>query len=156
MQKSNFFLGAGIEEARFVFLLPNMPILPDQVLGQVNPEVSCAELVTLNGNHWRKILTIMAKLTTPALEDWRAWRDEEMLGCVSLIFNSKEIERAQGIKIVVGNTFREAILIPEEALVLGEKHRAYQTGQFYWCPYLDYRQFPNALVEELRALLHSS
>ena len=58
----NLWLGASTSDAQYVFLLPNKPILPDDVDEVFLAKPDSAVLIELNGNHWRKILTIIAKL----------------------------------------------------------------------------------------------
>ena len=146
---SELWLGAPMSHAHCVFLLPNPPILPSQGerLGEV---VSASQLIELNGNHWRKILTIMSKLTVQNYSDWRQFRDDQLLFKVGLAFSPSQIENYKGLVVVVGKTFRESIPIPECAEVYGESHLAYKAELFVWTPYLDYRQFPNILIESLR------
>lgn len=129
------------------FLLPNRPDLPTGVSNY--DVVSVAEIVELNGNHWRKILTIIAKLVTVDGEDWRIVRDQDLWRRVSLVFDPDE--SVDGWLFIVGKQFYSDFPIPSEAETIGERHVAYIYQQRIWCPYLDYRQFPNALVDELVA-----
>ena len=150
---SQLIIGMPLEQADFVFLLPNLPIIPNedavQQLGYV------PALIELNGNHWRKILTIMAKLTSAELKNWRPWRDEMLMTKVTMVFSSQWIESIDAKVFIVGNGFREQVVVPDEAQSFGERHRALVADNRIWCPYLDYRQFPNVLVDELRLPIHN-
>ena len=146
---SGLWLGAPINRADCVFLLPNLPCLPNQSEA-LEEGVSVSQLIELNGNHWRKILTIMAKLTTPNYSDWRQFRDNQLFSKVGLAFSFSQIERYKGLVFIVGKTFRDSTPIPDFADVYGESHLAYSAGSYVWTPYLDYRQFPNLLIESLR------
>lgn len=147
---SDLWLGASKEEARYVFLLPNEPVLSVQNNSVLSFQVSVDELIELNGNHWRKILTIMAKLTSPEYGDWREFRDKALLQKVGVAFSRDQLTNYKGVLFVVGNTFREAWPIPEMAQKIGDKHVAAFYLNRIWCPYLDYRQFPNILIEAVR------
>lgn len=145
-----FWLGASIEVARCVFLLPNKPILPNRIDGNIETENSTNILIDINGNHWRKIFTIMAKLVVPNYSDWRDFRDNQLLNEVGIAFSVDQIENYEGEVFVVGNTFRDVLPIPVLSETLGDKHLAHVSLPYIWCPYLDYRQFPNRLIESLR------
>ncbi|MEO9656392.1 DUF6942 family protein [Marinomonas sp.] len=141
----------------YVFLLPNPPLLrdaPDH--GWVDcPNV--AHLIEDNGNHWRKIVTIMAKLIATDELDWRRYRDAHLFDHCALVFSLdqlKQIENEEYTLFVVGNLFRAEIPVSKNAQKLGEKQIAYvNQDRTIWCPYLDYRQFPNALVAAIRSKL---
>jgi len=69
---------------RFISLIPHS-CLNIGIGSRITPEYwhwgqdnAIAELIALNGNHWRKIFTIMAKTCTPS-EDWRHYRDNLLL-----------------------------------------------------------------------------
>lgn len=146
----DLWLGAPIDAAQCVFLLPNKPALPtDENRTEYITEDSSL-LIELNGNHWRKILTIMAKLLVPEASQWREFRDGELLKTVGIAFSTERLLEFPGLIYIVGNTFREEVPIPNQAFRLGDKQHAYINLPYIWCPYLDYRQFPNALIEQLR------
>ncbi|WP_133004029.1 MULTISPECIES: DUF6942 family protein [Marinomonas] len=141
-------MGVCPRQAEYVFVLPNPPIMPtskdEQQLGYV------PALIALNGNHWRKIVTIIAKLTAPELDLWRQWRDEMLTNNVAIVFSTGHTDKLTGKVFFVGNEVRGQVPVPDEALVCGERRIAFVTNNRIWCPYLDYRQFPNVLVDELR------
>lgn len=137
------------------FLLPNHPDLPDDVTHY--EEMSTSALIAYNGNHWRKILTIIAKLVADAEEDWRIVRDKELWYRAKLVYSEELPVLNTSPLIIVGQTFRQQFPIANDAKVLGEgtRHQAYVADDRIWTPYLDYRQFPNSLIEELRQTLHA-
>lgn len=149
-------IGVPLGEADYVFLLPNKPILPLKSMEEGLVAEYVSELINLNGNHWRKILTIMSKLTVPKLEDWRQWRDEMLSDNVTIIFDAEQLNLITGITFIVGNGFRDEIVIADEATTLGQRHVAFLTPNYIWCPYLDYRQFPNVLIDELRHSINNN
>ena len=138
-----------------IFLLPNAPILPDTCASYLD----CAptQLIELNGNHWRKILTIIAKLLTEPGEDWRIVRDQYIWERAKLCFSADELPLKGECTVIVGKTFLEQMPIPQDAeqIVCG-KHAVYLSGSYIWSPYLDYRQFPNVLIEALKTRLKVS
>ncbi|MFT2098645.1 DUF6942 family protein [Marinomonas sp. 2405UD66-6] len=147
---SDLWLGASKEEAEYVFLLPNKPILSNESDVVLSHQVDVDRLIELNGNHWRKILTIMAKLTSPNYGEWREFRDKDLLKKVGVAFSIDQLTNVKGVLFIVGNTFREALPILDSAQEVGDKHVAAFTLNRVWCPYLDYRQFPNILIEAIR------
>lgn len=146
----HLWLGASANDASYVFLLPNKPDFPDEVNSLFIERPDVSSLIELNGNHWRKIFTIMAKLTSPTSDAWKVFRDHELFGKVGVAFSHDQLVAYKGIVIVVGNTFREQLVIPVSAKVIGDRHVCYVSLPYIWCPYLDYRQFPNRLIDALR------
>jgi len=148
----NLWLGASAKDAEYVFLLPNKPILPDDVDSVFLARPNISVLIELNGNHWRKILTIMAKIVTKDSAKWRECRDINLFNQVGITFSLERLhnEDYKGIVFVVGNTFRDPFPVSNSAQELGVKHLAHVSYPSIWCPYLDYRQFPNILIDTLR------
>lgn len=139
-----------------IFLLPNKPLLPPEA--QSYDDLPPSQLIDLNGNHWRKILTIIAKLVTLGDEDWRIVRDQHLWDRARLVFSLNELPKDLSDKedwlFVVGNSFRHQLTVPQDALEIGERHKAYLADNVVWSPYLDYRQFPNQLIDALRSHLY--
>ncbi|MGR0279832.1 DUF6942 family protein [Marinomonas dokdonensis] len=142
---------------KYVFLLPNPPLLRDAPDHGWVETPNVAQLIEDNGNHWRKIVTIMAKLISTDEQDWRCYRDEHLFDQCALVFSLQQLKQIEGDKctlFIVGNGFRQAMPISENAQTLGDKQLAYvNQDRTIWCPYLDYRQFPNALVSAIRLKL---
>ncbi|MBJ7538176.1 DUF6942 family protein [Marinomonas transparens] len=146
----HLWLGATPATAQFIFLLPNKPVLPDDYVGEYLHFPDMALLTELNGNHWRKIFTIMAKLVVPMESHWRDYRDKELFKQTAIVFSVDQLKEARGKTFIVGNGFREVLPIEGTFEVLGSKQLAYVATDRIWCPYLDYRQFPNILIAALR------
>lgn len=135
------------------FLLPNPPLLPDGCANYLH--CSPVDLISINGNHWRKILTIIAKLSAKPDEDWRIVRDQYIWQRVRLYFCFNDLPNTEQCLFIVGKTFDKECAIPFDGTYLGnEKHHAIKKGATYWVPYLDYRQFPNALIDTLRQQIY--
>ncbi|ETI57947.1 DUF6942 family protein [Marinomonas profundimaris] len=144
------WLGASVDDAKYVFLLPNVPVLPDNIDRPLTIKPNVSQLIELNGNHWRKIFTIMAKLVVVGDCDWRTCRDEKLFDSVGVAFSLDQVDGYKGVLFIVGNTFREVMPISDRANEVGSKCLAHVAYPVIWCPYLDYRQFPNILIETLR------
>jgi len=153
------WLGAPKETAQCIFLMPNKPVLPPDYDEAFLSYPNVPLLIELNGNHWRKIFTIIAKLLVPSQEDWRYYRDECLFSRCAIIWDKHQLEgyyaasdeiSQECVVFIVGNTFRQDIAIDERATVVGDKQQAAFYDHQVWCPYLDYRQFPNRLISELR------
>lgn len=147
---NDLWLGACTDEADFVFLLPNRPVLPSSVDVSFLKKPDVPSLIELNGNHWRKIFTIMAKLTAPTYDSWKVFRDKELLNKVGIVFSLDQLCDYKGVIFIVGNTFRDELPVADSAQEVGETHTSFVYLPYIWCPYLDYRQFPNILIEALR------
>lgn len=147
---NDLWLGAASNKADYVFLLPNRPILPDLVDIDFLKKPDVSILIELNGNHWRKIFTIMAKLTAPNYDLWKAFRDRDLLNKVGIVFSVDQLCDYKGVVFIVGNTFRDQLPIVDSAQEIGVVHTSFVCLPHIWCPYLDYRQFPNILIEALR------
>lgn len=148
---NDLWLGACTDEADYVFLLPNRPVLPNSVDASFLKRPDVPLLIELNGNHWRKIFTIMAKLIAPTYDSWRVFRDKELLAKVGVAFSLDQLCNYKGVVFIVGNTFRDELPIASSAQAIGvDAHTSFVCLPHIWCPYLDYRQFPNILIEALR------
>ena len=55
----------GSANADIQFYLPNAPIFPEN--WRYGSSDAISQLIAVNTNHWRKIVTIMAKITSPAV-----------------------------------------------------------------------------------------
>jgi hypothetical protein len=146
----DLWLGACKKEADCVFLLPNAPILPAAVGLSFLTRPSVSVLIELNGNHWRKILTIMSKLIVPRYDSWKIFRDVQLFDRVGVAFSVDQLDDYKGLVFIVGNTFRDVWPVADCAQTIGDSHQAFVHLPYVWCPYLDYRQFPNVLIEALR------
>ena len=147
---NELWIGASAESADYIFLLPNRPEFPPHLLKKDYPHVDVTTLIAINGNHWRKIFTIIAKLAAPELSTWRTFRDNDLLTRVGIAFSAHQIQNVNGVVFIVGKTFEDACPISEQARLIGEKQHARVDLPYVWCPYLDYRQFPNSLIDALR------
>ncbi|WP_259394782.1 DUF6942 family protein [Shewanella sp. SR44-3] len=184
------------------FYLPNPPILPNGVSSswQVNTETAIDELIAINGNHWRKIFTIMAKLCQSQCTSTKTWQglrkalfvaapaDNPSTNVPSTNVLSRRLHFLSGahepwddvatIKpryqldpeakwhIVCGleaQTKLGIIDIGSRTLDKQGKVRLLSINdklmqghnRVLLTPYLDYRQFPNLLIEQVHTLLHS-
>ena len=147
---NDLWLGASADEADYVFLLPNRPVLPSVVDMSFLKKPDVSILIELNGNHWRKIFTIMAKLSVPNYDLWKVFRDKELFTKVGIAFSLDQLSDFKGVVFIVGNTFRDELPVADFAQEIGAVHTSFVCLPYIWCPYLDYRQFPNILIEALR------
>lgn len=136
---------------KLIFLVPNQPVIPESASSY--RDLSSCELIDLNGNHWRKILTIVAKLSASKEEDWRIVRDKALWDRVEFIFDVSTARASVGWLFIVGKSFEEAFPTPSQAILLGDKHVARAHKNIIWTPYLDYRQFPNDLIDTLTSYM---
>ncbi|MFB2732808.1 DUF6942 family protein [Shewanella mangrovisoli] len=158
----------GPAAATYAFYLPNPPLLPEDWHWEQDNAI--AELIALNGNHWRKIFTIMAKFCAPG-EDWRDYRDNLLLKQRQmLLIGANTLSPHAKIHIVCGQAAATALgiaadnHIATDALQTTEQQLMHDSqgklqdvtammqsqSPLSSCvlltPYLDYRQYSNALI----------
>lgn len=145
----------GTESTATCFYLPTSPKLPDNWSCQdINATQS---MIELNGNHWRKILTIMAKIMVND-QNWRRYRDIQLLKKKeAIVIAATKLQCKSKVHIVCGQESILALRINKDEFIpinaqssnlLKHSHQP-----IYLCPYLDYRQFPNHQINLLRQTL---
>ncbi|MFG0456506.1 DUF6942 family protein [Shewanella mangrovisoli] len=170
----------GPAAATYAFYLPNSPLMPEDWHWEQDNAI--AELIALNGNHWRKIFTIMAKICAPC-EDWRDYRDNLLLKQQQmLLIGANALSPHANIHIVCGQAAATALGIAAESHIatVPQQTTDQQTVQqmplqlmqdsqaklqdvtaviqsqsrhlscVLLTPYLDYRQYSNALIDLTR------
>ncbi|QYJ84944.1 hypothetical protein K0I73_11855 [Shewanella mesophila] len=140
----------GSETAKIGFYLPNPPNLPADWDGA--SKVNIEELITLNGNHWRKIFVIMAKIVCPN-NDWRDYLPLLLQQNESIHFGQSTLCPNAKIHLVCGQQSALALSLdiltePQSFRVINQSNQ-----QIYLLPYLDYRQCPNHTIASLRTAL---
>lgn len=137
----------GAPGARLVLYLPNPPLYP---AGRARTEVPA--LIEYNGNHWRKILTILAKVR--AGDDWRRYRDLQLLSRDEAIHFDAQLSATARWHLVAGKASWQRLgLEPEAFSALDDEGRLLARGNILLTPYPDYRQFPNRTIERVREWL---
>ncbi|MDO6564115.1 hypothetical protein Q4488_12040 [Amphritea sp. 1_MG-2023] len=141
-----------VNTATTLLYLPTAPSIDPQ------QPLDYRRLCELNGNHWRKILIILAKLQAPNL-DWRHYRDQQLLQQHEAICFSQHLlskENPQPLHIIAGKASWQRLgLTPQQFTPLDENHRLLQRDNIILTPYPDYRQFPNQLIEQLRPIIQA-
>ncbi|SIS43426.1 DUF6942 family protein [Neptunomonas antarctica] len=157
----------GAVTADIILYTENRPMLPADIL--YGERLMIPDLIALNGNHWRKIFTIFAKLVSPS-DDWRGYRDGFLLQEKEAIYFGDALhemlhETRNETGDVIGNTTVKIHLISgkstwdrlgvnlEEFQPLDPQQRLWVKDNMICMPYLDYRQFPNSLIEIARNYL---
>ncbi|MBB1440171.1 hypothetical protein H5202_16105 [Shewanella sp. SG41-4] len=163
-----------------IFYLPTPPELPAH--WQATHPDAITQLVTLNGNHWRKIVTIMAKIC--CLEHdinaskgiyWKKIRDNlfnephdhltdkhistpSRLHCQLRIVKPNIDHRdevafsPESWHMLCGKEAQQRMGFTDlrQYTSLDEKQKIQQQQTVLLTPYLDYRQYANALIELTR------
>ena len=147
----------GNPHARFAYYIPTAPQVPES-WHYTQPDAVGA-LIALNGNHWRKIFTIMAKISAVG-EDWRSYRDQVLLKQNELLcIGGTELMANAKIHLIAGQVAANALGLTMSVNDSDAQHLTAQNksitalklpsslGQhFLLTPYLDYRQYPNQLI----------
>lgn len=144
--RSNLYLGS--PTPALVVYLARPPELPES-----ETDVDIARLVALNGNHWRKIFTLLAKLSSPD-EEWRRYRDCALLHKHEALCFGDRLLPLDVKHLVAGKANWARLGLDTADFEALDPHRLlWRRGDLYLTPYFDYRQFPNTLVEILKASL---
>lgn len=147
----------GSSTPQLTLYLPNPPQQLPPAMSPTKPDI--AQLTELNGNHWRKIFTILAKLSAPN-DNWRDYRDRQLLQHSEQICFADELEAHPGWHLVAGKASWQRLGLSDdkgvsgEMICLEEQGRLFRQGHVLLVPYPDYRQFPNQLIEQVRGILH--
>jgi len=142
--------------AKFCFYLPTPPIFPDD-WHYSNPD-AVSQLIELNGNHWRKILTIMAKITAPD-DNWKHYRDAQLLKQdEQILVGASQLSIQADWHFIVGGISLQGLeseLQEKTFIALDESGKLLcDDGKLFRVPYLDYRQYPNKLIALTRDNLY--
>lgn len=146
----------GLNSAKICFYLPTAPTLaPDW---HHNGPEAVHKLIKANGNHWRKILTIMAKITVTDM-NWKNYRDEQLLKHhEALWIDSDSLNPNASLHIICGQKSAQKLNLSSnlfKPISANTNYVSKHTNQaIYICPYLDYRQFPNREINMLRVALN--
>ncbi|QYJ99019.1 hypothetical protein K0J45_07400 [Shewanella alkalitolerans] len=157
----------GLDGAKRCFYLPTPPLLPADWqdaqpadLNKADSEItslnigSLESLIALNGNNWRKILVIMAKLSAPD-DDWRGYMDKLLQRDEQIRFGADTLSPQAKEHYVCGQQSAIALGLTPLNEPKTFTHQQENGNQIYLLPYLDYRQCPNALIADLRELRDS-
>ncbi|MBN1006500.1 DUF6942 family protein [Amphritea pacifica] len=137
------------ESATTLLYLPTPPII------DTGTPLSYSRLCELNGNHWRKILIILAKLQTTE-STWRDYRDEQLLRQHEAIVFGDQLLTGHQLHIVAGKaSWLRLGLDLQHFTPMEASGRLFRQENIILTPYPDYRQFPNALIDQLRPVIQA-
>ena len=148
----------GAASPRVILYLPNPPVTT-QDFNLHSPNIP--QLIEDNGNHWRKILTILAKLSCDKI-DWKRYRDEQLLQRDECICFNNALSFDKGLDegpdeqwhLVGGKASWQRLgLDVTEFTALDVQCKVYYRDRIILIPYPDYRQMPNALIEAVVGLM---
>ncbi|MGS0675882.1 DUF6942 family protein [Shewanella sp. 0m-4] len=154
MNKNNYLIGE--LTASTCFYLPTPPAIIDD--WHYHSSDAIAQLIDANGNHWRKIFTIMAKISVTD-KQWKHYRDTQLLKHnESICIGATKLTPGATLHIVCGQQSAHALSLSEQQFNPVDPTTTYISRHLnqaiYLCPYLDYRQFPNLQIDKLRARLN--
>ena len=142
----------GTDTPSLVLYLPHRPQGLDQLVNTPDAKL----LMENNSNHWRKIVTLLAKVASPD-EDWRRFRDSDLFQHTTLCFGEALVDRTTWHWIGGKDNLQRFNLdglnaqpLPDARdIAIDRKKRILLT------PYPDYRQISNTRVSQIRAALYS-
>ncbi|WP_394205652.1 DUF6942 family protein [Shewanella waksmanii] len=132
----------GPTSATTIFYLPTAPTLCAS--WHYRNDDAIDKIVADNGNHWRKILVIMAKLMSPD-DDWRQYMASELLKRhEAIVIDAQALSANAHRHIVCGQKMWQQLQLANDNPAKVAESRIIQL------PYLDYRQCPNTLIQATR------
>jgi len=173
--QNSIFGQATNNKTRLTCYLPTPPVLPYGFtsLSELSQHPECVALcIEQNGNHWRKILIILAKLGAalhyqriPTEKEWKQYRDHYLLqdNLVNISF-ADSFEPHQHWHLISGQAHwsnfglnKNKAINNKQFELINEKYLCYRDSiekdkSILLGPYLDYRQFPNQLIDQCQSL----
>ncbi len=142
----------GSSTPRLTLYIPHLPIGLESYVSA--PSVTT--LLAQNSNHWRKIVTLAAKVAAPT-GDWRHFRDHSFFEQVALVF-SPTLEENCGWHWIGGGENRARFSLDSQCgdpLPLSGADDLFiiPNRKILLSPYPDYRQLSNQKVELIRQAL---
>ncbi|GAA5525231.1 hypothetical protein Maes01_01796 [Microbulbifer aestuariivivens] len=143
------FLGAA--EPRLTLYLPHRP----NGLARLVTAPDSQQLMAANSNHWRKIVTLLAKITSPGADDWRRFRDERLFTQTALCFAPALSDSPGWHWIGGGENLARFTALDHRARPLSACPSVAidPAKRLLLTPYPDYRQLSNSVVSHIRAAL---
>jgi len=156
-------IGLGNPKAKIVVFIANRPPL-DEFAELIDMrairENEISQIVTLTGNHWRKIFNCYAKLVfelDPQGElSWQKLRDNQLLTQSSqqaLLFSAPNLSQTKTIKIICGKSYFKQLALNIDVDWLDDYFAINRQQNLIVSPYFDYRQLSNARIEQLVSLI---
>ncbi|AOS95987.1 hypothetical protein AUP74_00517 [Microbulbifer aggregans] len=146
---STDFLGAA--NPRLVLYLPHRP----NNLADLVEAPSSQALIAANSNHWRKIVTLLAKVASPVADDWRTFRDESLFQQTALYFAPGLTNTADWHWIGGKDNLQRFGNLDDGAHPLVDCPSVCidPDKKLLLTPYPDYRQLSNDVVNHIRTAL---
>ncbi|MCW8128561.1 DUF6942 family protein [Microbulbifer halophilus] len=143
----------GSRRPRLVLYLPHRP----KGLAQLVHAPDARALVAANSNHWRKIVTLLAKIACPDADGWRRFRDGDLFRYTGLCFAPALVNTGSWHWIGGKDNLQRftALLHNARPLANSPDVSIDPDRRLLLTPYPDYRQLSNALVSRIRSSLAS-
>ncbi|MDC0661425.1 DUF6942 family protein [Marinobacter sp. SS21] len=141
----------GASQPRLALYLPHRP----NGLPQLEDDLSAQALMATNSNHWRKIVSLLAKIVSPTADDWRQFRDDRLFQHTSLCFAPALSNCADWHWIGGKDNLRrfEGLIHQAQPLTVSASVAIDFNQRLLLTPYPDYRQLSNEVVGHIRAAL---
>ena len=154
-------VGIGSEQPRWVLCIANRPEL-DKFQHEIFTTLKlgeAAEIIHQTSNHWRKLFSIMAKISFALFETgcdtWQQYRDTKLLtaeGFETISFEPvEEVSRNAVPCIVAGFTYADTQVDLAQFLPLENDAKVLcrPGSNIVVTPYFDWRQLTNAILENV-------
>ncbi|WOX05411.1 DUF6942 family protein [Microbulbifer pacificus] len=145
----------GSTTPHLILYLPHRP----NALEELFRRPSAKTLIENNSNHWRKIVTLLAKIGSPEINDWRRFRDEALFDQCAICFSASLADsKTEAWHWIGGKENLQRFNIDglhTEPLQETSEVSIDIERRIFLTPYPDYRQLNNATVTKIRAALAS-
>ena len=141
------------------YYLPNRPDYPgfkkNNLISKLKKN-TVSKIIEKTGNHWRKIFSIMAKISWGLDQceqvTWQDYRENVLFNSSkeNIVFSNEIINKKNDVHLISGlKHFESFDLDIKKFRPISEDLKILRYENIYVVPYLDYRQFPNQLISDL-------
>ena len=156
--------GLGCEQPRWVLYIANRPELDEyqDELYRILALGEAAEIIRQTSNHWRKVFSIMAKISFALYETqcatWQEYRDTKLLtehGFEAISFEPFQQLSDNHLSLICGFTYAETQIDLTQLISHHkfEKLKVSEIGKLIVTPYFDWRQLNNEMLTSLISIM---
>lgn len=163
--KDSKLIGIGVQLPRVVLHIANRPPLVDfeHEINRSLQQAEAADIIKATGNHWRKVFSILAKISFALFDTqcktWQEYRDTKLLTengfeyvCFSPLADTRsqlDLTNQTSVSILCGFSYAETQL-DFSSLVSHQSVEKLKWSEHQQClvtPYFDWRQLNNEMLK---------
>jgi len=147
----------GADKPLFILYVPrHIPYKDLEKLEQtraLNP-LELSEVLSACSNDWRKICSTFSKVLCKTLSysgTWQEYMETVFLqkhGNECMVFSSSLLQIPSAVHVIGGKAFAQSFDFGTRIFSpISDENKLLRSGRIFLTPYLDYRQFPNVLID---------